>query len=213
MTEILYGHILACSFFNRVLMMPPTKEVLDCLSEDQLFADWPVPAKNSKTRQGLDALIAFFENNPQARANDVSRDYNQLFIGPTDTIPLWESVWTTKDKLMFSEPTLKVRQFYADHGLEVAQKGMDPDDHIGYEFAFLGHLLAQATGSAEKDDISAVITQLEALQLFIEKHLGIWGDDFFQAVADQAETYYYQGIALLGQGYLQELTELQPSRS
>lgn len=40
-------------------------------------------------------------------------DYNRLFVGPGHiVVPLWESIYRTKEKLLFGESEITVRRYY-----------------------------------------------------------------------------------------------------
>lgn len=207
-TDSLYAHVLACAYFNKALLIEPSLEMLGQIGEQQLFDAWPVDSVSVKSHEGLAELRTFFRTYSDAYFKAVKQDHGRLFVGPADSVPVWESYWTTKDRLLFDAPTLAVRAFYAQYGLEIEKLGMEPDDHIGYEFAFMGHLLSAILAAAENGDQAGKQKLIDAARRFYEKHLGAWAPRCLRKIAAQAESGFYRGTALLGLGYLEELGRL-----
>lgn len=207
-SDVLYAHILACAFFNKAFLMEPVEETFARICRDELFEEWPIETATDSSRKGLGILQTFFRGYSEERFEDIRQDHARLFVGPADIVPVWESVWTTKDRLLFDTPTLEVRAFYEKYGLAVEQQGMEPDDHIGYEFAFMGHLLASALHAEENGDSAGERELVAAAGLFLASHLGTWAHDCLGKMAERAESDFYRGAALLGLGYLEELALL-----
>jgi TorA maturation chaperone TorD len=196
---------LACGFFSRALLAEPTQDFLETLGKDDLFAEWPLPADSDDTAKGLETLRAFFAVSGPEAMHAVSRDHTELFIGPTDPVPVWESVWTTRERLLFDEPTFEVRRIFAAYGLEAPDNAHQPDDHIGLEFAFVAHLLTLALRAADDGAPQTMRDHIASARAFIADHLGVWGPKCLDQIAEKAATNYYRGIAQLGRGTLAQL--------
>ena len=64
-------------------------------------------------------------------------EYTRLFIGPNELpAPLWESVYVTKERILFHRRTLEVRNFYRSEGLIPQMYPSVADDHIALELDF-----------------------------------------------------------------------------
>ncbi|RDU38206.1 hypothetical protein DRW41_01150 [Neobacillus piezotolerans] len=88
-------------------------------------------------------------------------DYNRLFVGPTKLLASpYESSYRNFEGTVLQQETLMVRNFYYHAGLQVAEEGQMPDDHIQFELELILHLLN------ERDD--------QLYKLFLEKHLLQW---------------------------------------
>lgn len=61
-----------------------------------------------------------------------------------------ESVWLSREHLLFEEQTLQVRACYRRYGLGLVDQGREPDDHIGFELLFLAELLGLLAGAWEE---------------------------------------------------------------
>ena len=206
--DAIRANVLACAFFNRTFLTEPAKEIITLYKKQNLFDEWPIDPLSDRSREGLAVLGAFFREFSEDSLELVWEDYRKLFVGPTDIVPVWESVWTTKDRLLFDEPTLEVRDFYARYGLKVEHKGRGPDDHIGYEFAFMGYLLHTIAEAVETSEPEKMREFVSAANGFYNSHLNAWAPECLSQFADKAESGFYRGVAMLGLGYLGELEVL-----
>lgn len=190
--DMLLRASLACRFFGRVFQEAPDDGLLQALKEQALFAAWPLPGRDRDAREGLRLLRSSLEGEAGAA---VREDFTALFIGPEDPLLQWESTWTTKERLLFGEPTGAVRAFYARHGLEAS--GPEPEDHVALEFAFLGDLLERAEAAGEGGDARAAADLLAEAGAFYAEHLAQWAGAFLQELERRAATAFYRGAALL----------------
>ncbi|MCB8816455.1 molecular chaperone TorD family protein [Desulfosporosinus shakirovi] len=74
-------------------------------------------------------------------------EYTRLFIGPTKLpVPPWESVYVSKERLLFQESSLKVRQrqCYLNYNFLPAKYRSEADDHIALELDFMYNLSSLA---------------------------------------------------------------------
>ncbi len=79
-------------------------------------------------------------------------DFTRLFIGPeSPPAPPWESVYVSRDKLLFQESTLNVKTFYQQNGFHLPETEYEAADHIGYELDFLWKLSEQASQELDRN--------------------------------------------------------------
>ncbi len=137
----------------------------------------------------------------------LAADYQRLFIGPGSIpAPPWESVYCSREKLLFGEPDLLVRHAYRRDGLMV--KHSEPADHIALELAFMAYLCR--IGSKEKKRFYEI---LHTQQNFLEEHLlqwiSRWGDDIIQ----NSQTVFWRNLAAVALEWLnsdfRDLQEIQ----
>jgi len=167
-----------------------------------LVAGWPL-LEGGSTQQGLillgDCLAAWDAGTPE----ELEVDFNRLFVGPGRLLaPPWESVYRGVDRMLFDHHTLAVRQAYARFGLQTSQRGGEPDDHLGLEFLFLGHLCEQGhQAEMDGDHVTADTIQVARRQ-FLADHMSHWIPACLDLVHQHAQTSYYQGQAHLAAGCL-----------
>lgn len=199
-TDLLQGLSLACRFLGMLFTVSPEPAFLEDLHRQGLLEAWPLP-ETADAGQGL-ALMKGFLSLPGREAK-AGRDYTELFIGPDQPLMQWESVWTTRDKLLFDEPTMAVRAFYARHG--VAAPGPEADDHIALELTFLGELLERAVLAADKEQEDETEGLVQEAAAFHAEHLSRWAASFVRQMRDRAATDFYRGAALLCRATLEHM--------
>lgn len=211
----LMSHLLAYGFLNKVFYLSPEEPFIQALADDKLFDEWPLSADNEQTQIGLQLLQTFLDSWHSTQLADLQRDYARLFIGPDRLLaPPWESVYLSREHLLFEEQTLAVRNFYGRFNLQAPNLNSEPDDHIGLELAFMAHLCTLGLTAVAQNDVAAVETSLQALRDFLAQHLLRWAPQFCQKVIEQAQTDYFRGVGYLTLGCLQtaaarlEMTEL-----
>jgi TorA maturation chaperone TorD len=177
-----------------LLNSEPSAEILDKLA-DGMFDEVFYARDNEKVIKGHDEIRTWLNSESKERLLDEARaDYMKLLVGVGKVLaPPWGSVYLNTDRLLFTEDTLKVRQFYERHGMKVVKKYKEPDDHIGIELEFLAHLCERGKKDAALD--------------FAEEFISPW---VFQWNADMqryAKTGYYRGLANMAAEGIRYFTE------
>jgi TorA maturation chaperone TorD len=192
-----------CAFVARPLLGAPDPDLLARVGAAGFMATWPL--RDERSRAGAD-LVARGAADPLLA---IARDHQRLFVGPGPLLaPPYESVHTTRERLLFDVPTLEVRAAYRAFGRVAPAVGREPDDHLGLELDFVAHLCGRALDAVDADDELALDTTLAALQAFHTDHLGRWGANCLRLVEEHAATPFYRGVALLGLGVLAEAGDL-----
>lgn len=203
--ETLVAYQLAFTFLSKAFYEPPTSDLLNSIVTDDLFADWPLESASPETQAGLNQLRAFCRQWEHSQLADLKRDYASLFIGPNHLLaPPWESVYRSKDHLIFERQTFEVQQQYEKFGMTVQHSYVEPDDHIGLELRFAAHLCGLALFALNKDDSDLLTMALNGLGRFLNDHLLRWTPEFLGLVLNSAHTPYYKGIGHLTLGCLQQ---------
>jgi TorA maturation chaperone TorD len=205
--EFLVGEALVLELLGRLLYDNLDQAWLQGLLDQGVFEEIPFGAEQQDTSRGLTLLQKWIHENEAGLSDtsfdDLRADNTRLFVGVGKVLaPLWESVYFGEDRLVFQEQTLQVRAWYRRFGLEPEKLHQEPDDHIGLELLFLGHLARLALQAIEKDDQVAFEEYLRAQRQFLAEHplkwAGLWGE----AVQQHSRTDFYRGLAYLVNGSL-----------
>jgi putative dimethyl sulfoxide reductase chaperone len=199
---------LALKLEAAAFYMPPGEPFLASLDGGELFADWPLAPDTPATQRGLQLLRSVVANVPPAvLLPELRSDYTALFIGLEQVdAPPWESVYLSRDHLLFDEQTLAVRDSYARFGLQIPNIDREPDDHIGFELLFLSHLVQQAAQALENSDAAGAEYLLAAAGQFLAAHPQQWAQLFVERIDRYARTDYYRGFGYLLLGSLEALS-------
>lgn len=195
------GLSLVSRFFYQAFHQAPSAEFIDAIYQDALIEQWPLDADNDSLEQGL----ALLKRKPDLKG--LSTDFQDLFIGP-DALKAapWASVYLTEEQTTFGQPTLAIKEFYAQFGVEIDTGEREPEDHIGLIFTFLAHLTEMALQQDIDDDKPSPV--LCALEKFLTEHVLTWAPRMLHIMREQAETDFYKGISLAAEGTLRQFAQL-----
>lgn len=196
------AHIVAYRFLNKVFYQLPDESFIDTLVAEDLFSEWPLP-ENEQTQIGLALMKSFTDKWSNDQLADLRRDYSRLFSGPDRLLaPPWESVYLSREHLLFEEETMAVRRFYNRFDVQAPNLNKEPDDHVALELAFMAHLCTLGLSAIDEGNIKTLETNLQAQRDFLSEHLLRWGPLFCQRVTERAETDYFCGVGHLALGSL-----------
>lgn len=144
-----------------------------------------------------------FNTNKEAALEKCRSEYTRLFIGPTKLpAPPWESVYVTKDRLIFQESTLEVRRCYLKYNFEPVHFRSEADDHIALELDFMSNLSHLVETSLQDDKISEAVEILKDQQAFLEDHLLAWVPQFVTDLEAATSHPLYRGMAFILNDFL-----------
>lgn len=204
---ILTGETLLLGLLGKMIYSEPEEAWIKQLMDEDIFSEVPLGKNEEESQQGLEILRKWIvEQNGRlsgAALMDIKVDYLALFIGPgTMKAPLWESIYFTKDHLLFQNSTLKVRQWYRRFGLEPELLNQEPDDHLGLELLFMAHLSSLGLNALESGNTVLFNQYMTSQKKFYSKHLLKWGPVWAKLVIENSKTDFYRGIGYLTLGSL-----------
>lgn len=206
------GVFLLFGLLGRQVYQQPVREEVQRLVDDEVFTDSPFAPGDEDVVAGIETLgrwTTSWRTDPEAATMDLRVDWTRLFTGSgLAPISPWESTHFSKEKMLFSDRTLDVRDWYRRFGLEVASPHHEPDDHIGLELLFVAHLARLALAAQERGDAAAERRAMEGQRDFCREHVLAWAPAWADRMVELARTDYYRGIALLVRGGLAELARL-----
>ncbi len=207
------GEVLLFELLGKILYTFPDETWLDPILDEELYVEAPFAQKHDDVLQGLSLLREFSHQykigDRKGIIKDLKAEYTRLF-DHTEKIPVapWESVYLSKDHLLFQEQVLKVRNWYRTYNLAIINLHKEPDDHIGLELAFIAHLarlIVHAAKNNEKDELDRLLT---AQRKFLNEHVLKWIPTWCDLMLVYAESDFYKGIVLVLRGALEELTAI-----
>lgn len=178
----------AGSVLSRLFLNPPAN--LDPFFDPQMLDSWPL--EDPRSRAGIARLR---EAQPDSKES-LNRDHLYLFTGVSAPLAQpYESPYVTDEGLVFDDSvTLRVRDLYSQFGLSVPDQGRYPDDHIGYEIAFVSTGCYEiGTGNAEP---------VAPTKEMLNDHLLAFAPAVLDSVREHAQTAVYQALPDLTEGFL-----------
>lgn len=140
-------------------------------------------------------LYQFFDQASDADLLAQKEEFHRLFTGPeTILAPPWESVYRSKEGLLFEETTYQVRELYHQYGLKFVGENNEPDDHIAIELEFLLYLNDLCLTETDDEKVEKL---LEQQIYFLEQHMQQWIPAFCEKILKNTDSSLYKGAALL----------------
>ncbi|MDF2876108.1 MAG: dmsD 1 [Sporomusa sp.] len=202
--EFIYS-LLACLYkaspATQLLKTLSANRLLTSLVEDYEPLVAPEQIEVYSAVQRLQDELDLGLRNPADYQKLLQADFNHLFVGPGHlAAPPWESVYRSRERLIFGEQTLAVREFYRSFGLETKKRRSEPDDHISLELEFMAWLCKQAA----KPDISTEKLNLymSGQTRFLSGHILEWAPALCDDIRKAAELNFFRGLALLTKQWL-----------
>jgi TorA maturation chaperone TorD len=189
----LLAYSAACGLFARLFGAGLDHDLVRRCAQGHVAEAWPFRDAGG----GLAMLAGVFADLTDETLDMIERDNTVLFIGPENPVPMWESVWTTRDRLLFADCTEAVRQAFAGAGLTAPNDGREPADHLAFELSFLAALLARAGQAMEAGDEAQAQRHVDVAAAFFAAHPARWASDCLAEVGQRAATDFYRGAALL----------------
>ncbi|NMD70049.1 molecular chaperone TorD family protein [Bacillus sp. DNRA2] len=176
-------------FIQVLFFEPVTKETLAQLQNSNSLDDL------RNIEEAGEHLYQFFAHTTEAELHDAKEEFYRLFIGPeTILTPPWESVYRSKEGLLFEETTFQVREHYHRHNLEFIKENQEPDDHIAIELEFILHLNQLCLQNVDNYRLKKLVNhQIE----FHEQHMQQWIPAFTTKILNHTDHSLYKGAALL----------------
>lgn len=203
--EYLNAYSITCGFLASFFLKAPNEGFLCLVRDEGLLGIWPEGADMSELQEGLALVRASLTEAPEGEPERIARDYTELFIGPESPLPMWESVWTGRERLLYGEPTFQVREFYFRHGLEAPRKDNEPDDHLSLELAFVATLLGRAYGAAKEGREGQVKNLCSEVLTFYHEHIEKWAFECLNLIEGRAATRLIKHIVMLTRKTLEDL--------
>ncbi len=171
---------------------------LSCDEEDDFILS------SEAAREGLSRMVAFCsEASPETMAR-AKADFHKLFVGPQRLLASpWGSVYLDRRGLIFGPSEQAVQDFMELRGLKSASDQHEPCDHFSIELQFVAELGKRAVGALPQAGGEAKRDLADAAE-FMSQFVASWHGQFLGLVETNAETPFYQGLALFARGVIDQ---------
>lgn len=184
---------------------------------DQTFLDelsglrFPAKTGNADADTGYRLIATYLSNLWNNSLTELAVDYVKTFIGHgidaySAAYP-YESVYTSKKRLLMQEARDEVLAIYRSAGLNKLDSWKENEDHIAMELEFMQILSKRILDALDKDDLDAATSLFATQQNFLEDHLVSWVPMMTDDIKRFAQTDLYKGLAFLTDGFLKTESE------
>lgn len=211
---LLAGSTYLYRLFQNIFGNAPSTEQIDILTSDTTKDAFEIfrTDNNSSYEKGLEHLSRlekYYRKDKKIALEKLTSEYNYLLIGPHKLLaPPWESVYLSKERLLFQESTLKVRQVYLEHNFIPAEYPHVADDHLALELDFMANISSMTQKAYEEQDRKQVLELLENQKSFLKEHLLVWIPEFSEKIQESPTLYLYPNMARMLKEFLEIQTEV-----
>lgn len=169
---------------------------------------FPASTGSDAMDRGQRLISGYLGRPADGMALELAVDYTRTFIGAgvdghAAAYP-FESVYTSKDRLLRQDARDEVLALYRSEGLNKSGAWKDEEDHVALELEFAQTLAARTAQALREGDEAAAEELLARQAAFMDAHLLNWVPRFADAMARTARTDFYRGLARFLAGWLQE---------
>ena len=181
---------------GKILYKYPDKAFYKEIDDEKLFYDIPLESSNENIKTAEKLLHSFHTDKNDDKYDKLVSDYQDLFVGVNGVVkaPVWESIYTSCEPIMFQHSTLDARQWYARFGLKIEKLYNEPDDHAGQLLMFFAYLLSNEETKNEAEE-------------FFKSHIANWINEFADNIIKGAETDFFKGTAYLLKGTIESYSQ------
>lgn len=194
-------------FLSRLYILEADAELIKSLKEMEFPADTGI----SELDEGYEGMENFRKEIESVdlfeKLEELAVDYADVFLAAGVAQGLaafpYESVYTSRKKLMMQEARDQVHAFYSEKQLALSEGfAKMPEDHIAVEMEFMAHLCEEAIAAIDAEDEKKLISILEIQKQFFKEHIQGWIPVFCQNVDKYAKTLFYQSVSKITRGFL-----------
>jgi TorA maturation chaperone TorD len=191
---------------SRFFFKPLTQEEIDHMAQSD-YAEYRQDKEESLLAQGFDDIYRYLRKRNTGTRQELAADFTGVFLGSKSykghyAIPN-ESLFRDPSGLLMRGPRNEVYFTFKQARLKLKEGLNLPDDHLSFEFEFMGVLCDRALGALQDKDYQACIDNLNTQKTFCEAHILSWFDRFFALSNKMIETRFYRGILKVTKGFLQ----------
>lgn len=184
------------------------EEVDEALLAQLNDTDYPVSSGNGLMDEGYYQIAKYLSNAWVDPLMKLSVDYTRAFLGSgIDTYSAaypFESVYTSEKRLLMSDARDEVLAIYRSCGLEKSESWTVGEDHVAVELEFMGVLAHRAAKALRAGDEERAFSLINTQRNFMDDHLASWVPVFLSDTRRFADTTFYQGVANVTEGFLEE---------
>lgn len=201
--ELMKKRAATYGLLARLYRVEIDREALDQLQSMR----FPTGTGNKLVDDGYKQLYDYLKGAWDESITELAVDYARTFIGHgvngySAAYP-YESVYTSERRLMMQEARAEVLQTLRENNLK-RDRWNEGEDHIAIELEFMQRISTRTRESLSTGDEDGAIRHLQTQQDFINDHLLNWFPMLYSDMKKYAKTDFYQGLADLTRGYLEE---------
>ncbi len=198
--------------FHKVFGREPDQAFLKILSSEETSQAFGLLSEQPEdTMERAAAFVCNLKEKSQDTdyLHQIRYEYMRLFVGPEKlAAPPWESVYRSKQGLLFQESTLTIREIYRKQGLLPEGYPHVADDSLALELDFMARMADRsclALGECRYDDLRESLAVQES---FLRVHMLFWIPKLLEKMTDSVFKLFYPQMTKILLAFLEKDQEL-----
>lgn len=206
--DLLGNYQVLFSYLSEVFLNEPDEDFIHQMTVQKLYFSFPYESEDAVLQKGLNLLRNFSLQWEKIQIHSLRDEYFRMFHGTEKMlVPPYESVYLSREHLMFEKETLQIRKFYSAYGLRIDKLNIIPDDHIGYELLFIAYLAKLAVEAIQTDNEEDFEKIKSDILSFLAEHPLKWIDSFTELLNKHAQGFYFRGNSMLLKFLIYQISE------
>lgn len=161
---------------------------------------------SNEMREAFESVGGSVPDSNESAVSELAIDYCQLFVGPKQHLPPYQSVWQSGQ--LCGDATASMMQFMELCHYDASHLADGQFvDHLGVQLDVMAHLIEQATECPAEQKESV----LELVATYAANHLR-WAKTLLEQATAKANTGFYRSLAEMTQSFLEDDLASLPSR-
>ena len=167
----------------------PLLDTFSAVNADELCHEWPF-GQEEELRRGF-PLMCQSGLTAQGTLDEILWEYRRLFVGPGHVaVPLWGSVYTDRECVVFGKATLELRHWMKANGIKRSEEEKNPEDHFGTLLLLMSWIARNKP---------------ECLDEYLCQHVLPWAGHMLCLLESEAQLDFFKGLAIVTKATLDGL--------
>ena len=168
---------------------------------------FPTATGNAKADEGYRQMFEYLRRAWDDSITELAIDFVRTFIGHgvngySAAYP-FESVYTSERRLLMQEARAEVLATFRENNLK-KDRWTEGEDHIALELEFMQRMSLRTAEALAAGNDDEAVELVRRQYTFLQDHLLNWVPMFVSDMRMFAKTLFYQGVAQLLMGHLEE---------
>ncbi len=183
-------------------------EIDEKMLEGLMEMRYPVSSGNALMDSGYYKMAKYLSNEWVDPIMKLSVDFSKTFFGNDidahGAAYPHESVYTSEKRLLMQDARAEVLAIYRANGLDKSSSWKEGEDHVAVELEFMRIMNMRTATALRGGDMDKAYSRVATQRNFLSEHICTWVPVFTEDMRTFSDTLFYQGLADLTEGWIEE---------
>ena len=208
--EVMASRAAFYSLLARLLLKPLDANEVEQLTDMDFIAQAravDADGDGGLLAEGLNDMGRGLRRQHSGTVTQLATDYTMCFDGITNVdgesgLP-YASLFLGKTKELYQQPRNSVYVLFLQSGLHLKKDVNLPEDHLSFEFEYLGIMASRAADHLSEGDVAKAKQAMADSLAFLGKHVCTWLPRYTEVALSILKTRFYRGVVKTARGYVE----------